>query len=280
MSQVAFRTLFAELRNVPYGANMIPMKMKNKDLAQLLSTAMKALAEAENIIAKQADAILESSHQISLYLQEKCTSEFLPSQLVASTPNETIAKTLPIVRLENNSSVESTRYDSSSTGTPSCSLAANTVSRESVPSVSSSKQSPSAAKSVSTLTPGNTCPMRPAVSEDEFRLVRRRAHGKRRRMAKVATGCKRGIILGSCYRKMDVFLSRMGPEVSAEQVEDFCKDLLNDWCEVEALNARFPALYSSFRITCYTRHEEKILDPSNWEIGALIRPFFRTKSNT
>ena len=99
-------------------------------------------------------------------------------------------------------------------------------------------------------------------------------------MSKIATGRKPGIILGSCYRKMDVFLSRMGPDVSAEQVQEFCKSLLDDWCEVETLSSKFPALYTALRITCYSRHNDKILDPDNWETGAIIRPFYRNKSNT
>ena len=76
-----------------------------------------------------------------------------------------------------------------------------------------------------------------------------------------------------------MFLSRMGPDVDAHQVKLFCETLLSDWCEVEALNAKFPDLYSSFKITCYSHHKDKILDPNSWETGALIRPFFRKKAD-
>ena len=238
---------------MPSEVDMIPKNLKNKELASLLSTAMKALTVAENVIAKQADAILESTHEFGSYLHEKRISNSLPNQQIASTPIHAVAEVLPILNVEINSSIESEPIDSSSTPT-SCG---------------------SAAKTASTMTTGN----RSTVSDDAFRVVESRTRRKRRRTTKVATGCKRGVVLGSCYRKMDVFLSRMGPEVSAEQVQDFCKGLLDDWCEVEMLKSKFPALYSSFRITCYTHHNEKILDPNNWETGALIRPFYRKVSN-
>ena len=232
MSLLDFRTLCAELKNVPCESDTISnKKLKYNDLANLLSTAMKALSEAETVIAKQADAILQSTHEISLYLREKHTAfNSLPIDMGISTPNDSAPVFLPLLKVEGNES-------------------SNTKPRSYA----------SAVKTDSTKEYENLCCDRSTESNDVFRDVKARTHKKKRRTSNIATGCKRGIILGSCYRKMDVFLSRMGPDVSAEQVEDFCKSMLDDWCEVEMLNSKFPALYSSFRITCYSHQKNKRL---------------------
>ena len=77
MSILTFRTLVAELKHVPSEAGPISKKIKNKELARLLSTSMKALAEAENVIAKQADAILQSTNEITSYIHEKRASDIV-----------------------------------------------------------------------------------------------------------------------------------------------------------------------------------------------------------
>ena len=79
MSLLTFRTLCEDLKNVPCEANPISKQFRNKDLARLLSTAMKALSVAETVIAKQSDAILYSSIEMNSYIHENRISESLPN---------------------------------------------------------------------------------------------------------------------------------------------------------------------------------------------------------
>ena len=273
MSLFAFRTMCLDLRQVPSETAMIAKILNKKELVNFLSTAMNALTVAEDIIAKQADVILDSTHDS--YHREKRIVE-CTDPLAASTPKGTSGNTCSILNV-GTSSVENAPLDSSSTK-PIKKSTTKTESMDRVP-IDSFRDQPtkrsSAPETASTVIVGNKCCDRSTGSDEDFRVVEARAHKRRRRTRKVVTGCKPGIILGSCYKKMDIFLSRMGPDVSAKEVQDFCKNLLNDWCEVEILKSKFPALYSSFRITCYSRHKDTILDPNRWETGAIIRQFFR-----
>ena len=106
MSLLTFRTLVAELKHVPCETDPISKQIKNKDLARCLSTAMKALAEAETVIAKQEDAILHSTNEISSYLHEKRASESLPNDLPTSTPKDTADKYMPIWEVETNRTIK------------------------------------------------------------------------------------------------------------------------------------------------------------------------------
>ena len=63
MSLLAFRTLREELKYVPDECEDIVNKIVNKHtISGLLLTAMKALCLADEIIAKQADTILQSTN--------------------------------------------------------------------------------------------------------------------------------------------------------------------------------------------------------------------------
>ena len=216
-----------------------------------MSTAIKALNEAETVIAKQTDTILQTSYENSLCLREKRSSENVSKSLPTSTPKDKTAKFSPIMKMKNIDTI------ANKSSNPEPSSYSSTV------------------KAVSTEESRNVSPDRLNVSHDVLSEAKAHRQRKRRRASNITTGRKPGIILGSCFRKMDVFLSRMGPDVNAAQVQDFCKGLLNDCCEVEMLKSKFPALYSSFRITCYSRDRDKILDPDNWETGAIVRPFYR-----
>ena len=78
----------------------------------------------------------------------------------------------------------------------------------------------------------------------------------------------------AAVRKCSVFVSRLGPDVSVDNVKEFANGIINDDCEVEKLNAKY-STYSSFKITCEDKYKTKILDPESWEKGVLIRPFYR-----
>ena len=193
MSLLTFRAICEELKHVPCEADLIMKKFKNKDLAYLLSKAMRALSVAETVVAKQSDVIMQSNIEMSSFLHDKRVSESLPKGLTASTPKDDTAKFLPWLEVEDCHAVEK----KSSITTPiSYSSAVKTASTEH--------------KDGETACPGESMESHVVSSEVNTRTAR-----KRKKMPKIATGCKRGIVLGSCYRKMDVFLSRMGPDVNA-----------------------------------------------------------------
>ena len=56
-------------------------------------------------------------------------------------------------------------------------------------------------------------------------------------------------------------------------MKEYVKGLIGEDCEVEKLNSKFPS-YSSFVISCSKNHENKLLDPDEWEEGLLVRPFY------
>ena len=98
----------------------------------------------------------------------------------------------------------------------------------------------------------------------------------RRRNRNLVTGIRTGNSLAvvAAVRKCSVFVSRLGPNVSVDNVKEFANGIINDDCEVEKLNVKYPT-YSSFKITCEDKYKTKILDPESWEKGVLIRPFYR-----
>ena len=82
-------------------------------------------------------------------------------------------------------------------------------------------------------------------------------------------------------KKARIFISRLDPDETVDNMKEYVKGLTGEDCDVEKLNARFPT-YSSFVITCSKRHENTLLDPDEWEEGLLVRPFYGKimKNNT
>ena len=89
------------------------------------------------------------------------------------------------------------------------------------------------------------------------------------------TGTKSGITLRSVpqIRKTSVFVSRLSPEVTSEDLKNFVNRIIDDDCTIEKLPTKFET-YASFSVTCDFRHKEKILDPGEWEEGLIIRNFY------
>ena len=82
--------------------------------------------------------------------------------------------------------------------------------------------------------------------------------------------------LGTCERakKFDIFISRLGPDVTTNAVKDFCKGILSEKFETEQLTTKY-STYSSFKITCSRWEKDKLMDADNWEAGVFIRPFYK-----
>ena len=75
-------------------------------------------------------------------------------------------------------------------------------------------------------------------------------------------------------RKCKIFVSRLAPNFPVEELREFVKELTgDDSTEITTLQTKFPT-YSSFVITCNKEHEATLLNPDEWEEGALNRPFF------
>lgn len=110
------------------------------------------------------------------------------------------------------------------------------------------------------------------TDDSTWRTVQQR---KRRRNRNEVTGNRAGSELGVVTRvkKCAIFVSRLGPQITAEKVKAFVDQIISNSCEVEKLNTRYDS-YSSFRITCEEKYNDKVLDPDMWEEGVLIRKFF------
>ena len=93
--------------------------------------------------------------------------------------------------------------------------------------------------------------------------------------ADVITGSKAGTRLASVAqtRKVQIFVSRLEPDLLPTTLKDYVREIIDDECAVEKLNTRFPS-YSSFVVTCDFGHLESVLNPEEWEDGVIIRRFF------
>ena len=144
------------------------------DLSLLLSTAMKALSEADTVIAKQSDAILEYSMENRSYRHENRVSGSLSNVLPSSTPKDSTAKFLSLPK------VDRPKVESRPTNATSYSLAVKSA----LPKDSED---------------GNLSSDEPTESLKDFCQVKKRPNRRRKRASQIATGCKPGIILGCCY---------------------------------------------------------------------------------
>ena len=73
-------------------------------------------------------------------------------------------------------------------------------------------------------------------------------------------------------RKARIFLSRLRPHVTPEEVQEYVVGLTGKTCDVEKVATRY-ATYASFVVTVDKRYEDVMLDPDEWEPEMLVRPF-------
>lgn len=73
-------------------------------------------------------------------------------------------------------------------------------------------------------------------------------------------------------------VTNMDPETEIDQLRDylstFCPDI-----KVEKLKARYPELYSSFKLSLPEQDVEKIMIPENWPEGVVLNHFFQPRRN-
>ena len=112
------------------------------------------------------------------------------------------------------------------------------------------------------------------ISLDDFTKVQSRRKRSRKR-SNAVVGRKTVACLGTRARasKFDLFVSRLGPNVTAAAVQEFCQAILCEDCEVSKLKTKYDS-YSSFKVTCNMWKRAEILNPDSWETGVLIRPFY------
>ena len=97
----------------------------------------------------------------------------------------------------------------------------------------------------------------------------RRPRNQQRPLTMVGTRIKVAPVIKKCK----IFVSRLAPHFPMEELREFTKELTgSDSCIIERLKTKFPT-YSSFVITCDKQYEATLLDPDEWEEGALVRTF-------
>lgn len=77
-------------------------------------------------------------------------------------------------------------------------------------------------------------------------------------------------------KKVSIFISRLQPDVTKETVEQFLTDADVDNIECEKLKTRYET-YSSFKVTLTEIFADKVLDPSFWPAGTLVKRFVTAK---
>lgn len=77
-------------------------------------------------------------------------------------------------------------------------------------------------------------------------------------------------------RKISIFISRLDPDVSKETVEQYLNEANVDNVECEKLKTRYET-YSSFKLTLAENSVSKVLDPTFWPEGTLVKRFVTPK---
>ena len=264
MTLAEFRSLREELKYIPCETDEIEEKLMIKNfISNCLATAMKALNIAEEIITKQADVVLQSVHELTACMKENRTrssSEPPVSSIISNKINERIFDT-------------SDKFDNHESSLPEID--------NSMPKITSTakKHRP---KGYVTNDENEKCGYNATedslsigdISSDDFTKVQSRRKRFRKR-SNAVVGRKTVACLGTRARarRFDVFISRLGPNVTAAAVQEFCQAILCEDCEVSKLKTKFDS-YSSFKITCSIWKKAEILNPDSWEYGVLIRPFY------
>ena len=241
-----------------------PMKLMSKNfISNCLATAMKALNMADEIMTKQADVVLQSVQEITACIKENRTrssSEPPVSPIVINTYDESIFDTSDKFTNHDSSLPEIDSYMKKITST-------------------TNKHRP---KGFAATDKAKTCVYNATedalnnedISLDDFTKVQSRRKRSRKR-SNAVVGRKTVACLGTRARasKFDLFVSRLGPNVTAAAVQEFCQAILCEDCEVSKLKTKYDS-YSSFKVTCNMWKRAEILNPDSWETGVLIRPFY------
>ena len=267
MTLEVFRNMCLDLKYIPDDEQEIldGQTLLNKYFAaECLAKAMKALKIADEIIMKQSDAILESTKELTLCLKQSRSKNVLNLTEVSNESfDQSVIDIKPI-----SESVDTTETDCN----------------ENVSQISSEKiDSPQPVESYAMVAQAmNSTEIDAKIgnedsdsgSDAEFHLVKKRRR-RTPRKSKPVIGQNPAIRLGTCVRAKfcEIFVSRLGSNVSNHAVKEFVRSMLGEEVDVERLETKYKT-YSSFKLRCSFHVRNKILDPKNWEAGVLIRPFY------
>ena len=210
----SFRAFCTELRNVPDEVPLIINKKFSKSkLSELLASAMKALSIADTIIMKQADIVMQSSQAVLNGLPDIQRN----GTRISCTDTESGACS-DVSVFDPSISCKTTIDAKNDTK--------KFMPEKDVPTVKSPRTPTQPQREYSAAVKTVTTQLKNDAQDDiensnDFQDVLH-CRSRKKRNSKAIIGNRRGQVLGSCMRKLDVFLSRMGPDVSADDVEHFC----------------------------------------------------------
>ena len=266
MSLDDFRKLREELKFIPDECDNILKHFPGpRQISELLVTALNALSLADEIITKQADTILRSTNEII-----ECAKE--------SRTKSPVGQPAPSIMSASDDNVFEISGDKSeccaTLSLPDASKRKNEIQPTTPITDEHCLKGYATALKKKQIISNNDIVKTTDVSEDSFQPAKTRRKFSRKRSHEII-GRKPMVHLGTCARasKFHVFVSRLGPNVTAQAVKDFCQSMLDEDCEVLKLMTKFET-YTSFRITCSRVKKQTILNPDNWESGIYVRPFY------
>ena len=274
MSLIEFRTLREELKFVPDDRDEVIQKIISvKAISDFLVTAIKALSIADEIITKQADTILHSTDEMMTCLKDmrSMNSSRNPSGSLILNSSTSIFDENILEKTDDNMSRNGVKpmINDSCVNESRSQLTPTTINKQRF-----RKGTPTAVESDESSYAIDDDIDNPDASADDFEKVKSRRKRTRKRVDTVI-GRKPVTRLGICprARKFEAFVSRLGPDVTIDAVQEFCRSIINEDCKVEKLKTKF-STYSSFKITCNRWKKEALLNPDSWESGVFIRPFY------
>ena len=93
----------------------------------------------------------------------------------------------------------------------------------------------------------------------------------------IGTGNNKGE-LKAIEKKVTIYVSRLHPDTTLDNVETFLKSSFPE-ANCEMGHSKYPANYSSFKITINENNYNHIMNPNIWPNGAYINRFFRKKQD-
>lgn len=107
-------------------------------------------------------------------------------------------------------------------------------------------------------------------NEGEFRIVRR----ERRKRSPIIHGSSNDTSLKGVLKMNHFHVYRLDPSVTPADVAEHLKQKGLDGVLCERLQAKYPDIYSSFKVSCTADQVEKLKEPSLWPTGTCINTFF------
>ena len=107
-------------------------------------------------------------------------------------------------------------------------------------------------------------------SSDGFQLVSRK---KTKTKSIIGSGVSNSQLKASSGRFSSVFISRLSPDTSCEDIIKYANDSLKLSVKCEKLKSKFDS-YASFKIDVVCNNPAMLYNPESWPSGILVRKFF------